>query len=149
MQNNYRIVNLINGLNIVGNVYFDEKDVIISYPLEVAAKPISDEKGNIIGENMVLRPYLVMTDDSDVIIEKISVISSSSLSERLFESYEQMVENVYNKPISFEGNFFKEDNKEDNIEELPEDIQAMNEEELDYLDEQLEKLIGDKKETYH
>ena len=94
---------------------------------------------------MVLRPYLVMTDDSDVIIEKISVISSSSLSKRLFESYEQMVESVYNKPISFEGNFFKEDNKE----ELPEDIQAMNEEELDYLDEQLEKLIGDKKETYH
>lgn len=145
MQNNYRIVNLINGLNIVGNVYVDEEDIIISYPLEVAAKPISDENGNIIGENMVLRPYLVMTDDCDVAIDKVSVVSTSSLSERLFDSYEQMAENVYKKPISFEGNFYKEKSSE----ELPEDIKAMDEEELDYLDEQLEKLISGKEKTYH
>ncbi len=147
MQNNYRIVNLINGLNIVGDVYFDEKDVIISYPLEVAAKPISDDSGNIIGENMVLRPYLVMTDDCDVIIQEISIVSTCSLSERLWESYEQMVETVYKRTISFEGNFYKE--KEEEEEELPEDIQKMVKEELDYLDEQLDKIINGKGKIYH
>jgi len=147
MSNNYRIINLVNGLNIVGNVHFNKEDVVVSYPLEVATKPIADEAGNLVGENMVLRPYLVLTDDREVFIKEISVISTSRLSQNLWESYESMVETVYNKPVTFDGNFYK--NSVADIDDLPEDIQDMDKEQLDYLEEQLDKIIDGKGKTYH
>ena len=145
MSHNYKIVNLINGLNIVGDLEYTAEEVVVKYPLEIAAKPINNEAGVLIGEHMVLRPYLVMTDDVEVNIHQISVVAISSLSERLWGSYEDMVENVYLKEISFDGNFIKED-----ANELPEDITNMDDEELDYLQEQLDLIAnGNKDKTYH
>lgn len=146
METNYKIVNLINGLNIVGDVEYTPEEIIVKFPLEVTAKPIMNDDGNLVGEHMVLRPYLVMTDDREVFIDQFSVVSSSSLSERLYSSYEEMVNNVYNKTISLDGNFLQ---KDDDADELPEEIQEMSKEELDYLEEQLDLIASGKDKTFH
>tara|TARA_Y100000385_G_C12851333_1_gene533229 strand:+ start:327 stop:767 length:441 start_codon:yes stop_codon:yes gene_type:complete len=146
LETNYKIVNLINGLNIVGDVEYTPEEIIIKFPLEVTAKPIMNDDGNLVGEHMVLRPYLVMTDDREVLIDQFSVISSCSLSERLYKSYEEMVSNVYDKTISLDGNFYKKDGVAD---ELPEEIQEMSKEELEYLEEQLDLIASVKDKTLH
>lgn len=146
METNYKILNLINGLNIVGDVEYTPEEVIVKFPLEVTAKPIMNDDGNLVGEHMVLRPYLVMTDDREICIDQFSVVSSCALSQRLYKSYEEMVSNVYNKQISLDGNFYK---KEEFAEELPEEIKEMTKEELDYLEEQLDLIASGKDKTFH
>ena len=146
METNYKILNLINGLNIVGDVEYTAEEVVVKFPLEVTAKPIMNDDGNLVGEHMVLRPYLVMTDDRQVCIDQFSVVSSCTLSQRLYKSYEEMVSNVYNKEITLDGNFFQ---NEKSADELPQEIQEMTKEELDYLEEQLDLIASGKDKTFH
>ena len=142
METNYHIVQVSNGLSLVGDIEFTVDSIVIKFPLEVTAKPVNDDNGKIIGEHMVLRPYLVMTDDREVVIDQYNVICFNRLSERLYSSYEEMVENVYGKPVSFEGNFLKEDPKAKELEDLDLD-------ELEYLTEQLDLLIDGKDKIVH
>jgi hypothetical protein len=142
MEANYNIVHLANGVNLVGDLEYTPDSVVIKFPLEVTAKPVTDDDGKIVGEHMVLRPFLVMTDDREVVIDQFNVICLNRLSERLYSSYEEMVENVYGKPVSFEGNFLKEDPKAKEIEEL-------DDRELDYLQEQLDLIIDGKDKILH
>lgn len=146
METNYKILNLINGLNIVGDVEYTAEEVVVKFPLEVTAKPIMNDDGNLVGEHMVLRPYLVMTDDREICIDQFSVVSSCTLSQRLYRSYEEMVSNVYNKEITLDGNFFQ---NEKTADELPQEIQEMTKEELDYLEEQLDLIASGKDKTFH
>ena len=142
MEINYNIVQLVNGLSLVGDIEFTPDSIVIKFPLEITAKPVTDDNGKIIGEHMVLRPFLVMTDDREVVIDQFNVICMNRLSERLYSSYEEMVENVYGKPVSFEGNFLKEDPKAKELEDLDFD-------ELEYLTEQLDLLIDSKDKIVH
>lgn len=142
MQANYHIINLVNGLNLVGDIEHTPDDIIVKFPLEISAKPVTDKAGKIIGEHMVLRPFLVMTDDREIIIDRFNIMCMMTLSERLFGSYEEMVENVYGNSISFEGDFLKDDPKAKELENLDFD-------ELEYLTEQLDLLIDGKDKTVH
>ena len=142
METNYHIVQLANGLALVGDLEYTPDSIVIKFPLEVTAKPVTDDNGKIIGEHMVLRPFLVMTDDREVVVDQFNVICMNRLSERLYSSYEEMVENVYGKPVSFEGNFLKEDPKAKELEDLDYD-------ELEYLTEQLDLLIEGKDKIVH
>jgi hypothetical protein len=139
---NYNIVQLVNGLSLVGDIEFTPDSIVIKFPLEITAKPVTDNDGKIIGEHMVLRPYLVMTDDREVVIDQFNVICFNRLSQRLHSSYEEMVENVYGKSVSFEGNFLKDDPKAKELEDLDFD-------ELEYLTEQLDLLIDGKDKIVH
>ena len=142
MEINYNIVQLVNGLSLVGDIEFTSDSIVIKFPLEITAKPVTDNDGKIIGEHMVLRPYLVMTDDREVVIDQFNVICFNRLSQRLYSSYEEMVENVYGKPVSFEGNFLKDDPEAKKLEDLEFD-------ELEYLTEQLDLLIDGKDKIVH
>lgn len=142
MEINYNIVQLVNGLSLVGDIEFTPDSIVIKFPLEITAKPVTDNDGKIIGEHMVLRPYLVMTDDREVVIDQFNVICFNRLSQRLHSSYEEMVENVYGKSVSFEGNFLKDDPKAKELEDLDFD-------ELEYLTEQLDLLIDGKDKIVH
>jgi len=139
---NYNIVQLVNGISLVGDIEFTPDSIVIKFPLEVTAKPVANDNGKIIGEHMVLRPYLVMTDDREVVIDQFNIICFNRLSERLYSSYEEMVENVYGKPVSFEGDFFKDDPEAKELEDLDSD-------ELEYLTEQLDLLIDGKDKIVH
>ena len=142
MEINYNIVQLVNGLSLVGDIEFTSDSIVIKFPLEITAKPVTDNDGKIIGEHMVLRPYLVMTDDREVVIDQFNVICFNRLSQRLHSSYEEMVENVYGKSVSFEGNFLKDDPEAKKLEDLDFD-------ELEYLTEQLDLLIDGKDKIVH
>lgn len=142
MEINYNIVHLANGVNLVGDLEYTPDSVVLKFPLEITAKPVTDDTGKIVGEHMVLRPFLVMTDDREVVIDQFNVICFNRLSERLYSSYEEMVENVYGKPVSFEGNFLKDDPKAKELENLDSD-------ELEYLTEQLDLLIDGKDKIVH
>ena len=142
MEINYNIVHLANGINLVGDLEYTPDSIVLKFPLEITAKPVTDDNGKIIGEHMVLRPFLVMTDDREVVIDQFNVICMNRLSERLYSSYEEMVENVYGKPVSFEGNFLKDDPEAKELEDLDSD-------ELEYLTEQLDLLIDGKDKIVH
>jgi len=125
-------------MSLVGDLEYTAEGIVLKFPLEVTAKPVNDDNGKIIGEHMVLRPFLVMTDDREVVIDMFNVVCLNSLSVRLHSSYEEMVENVYGKPVAFEGNFLKDDAELKELEDLDSD-------ELDYMQEQLELLLGNNK----
>ena len=144
METNYHVVQLSNRLSLVGDLEYTPEGICIKFPLEVTAKPVNDDAGKIIGEHMVLRPFLVMTDDREVAIDMFNVVCMNRLSQRLFSSYEEMVENVYGKPVSFDGDFFKEE-KDPEAKE----IDDLSVEEAEYLQEQLHQLIGDDDKIVH
>ena len=138
METNYYIVQLSNRMSLVGDLEYTAEGIVLKFPLEVTAKPVNDDNGKIIGEHMVLRPFLVMTDDREVVIDMFNVVCLNSLSVRLHSSYEEMVENVYGKPVSFDGNFLKDDAE-------PKELEDLDSDELDYMQEQLELLLGNNK----
>ena len=142
MEINYHIVHLANSVSLVGDLEYTPDSVVLKFPLEITAKPVTDNNGKIVGEHMVLRPFLVMTDDREVVIDQFNVICMNRLSERLYSSYEEMVENVYGKPVSFEGNFLQDDPRAKKLEDLDFD-------ELEYLTEQLDLLIDSKDKIVH
>ena len=144
METNYHVVQLSNRLSLVGDLEYTPEGICIKFPLEVTAKPVNDDTGKIIGEHMVLRPFLVMTDDREVAIDMFNVVCMNRLSQRLFSSYEEMVENVYGKPVSFDGDFFKEE-KDPEAKE----IDDLSVEEAEYLQEQLQQLISDDDKIVH
>jgi len=138
VETNYYIVQLSNRMSLVGDLEYTAEGIVLKFPLEVTAKPVNDDNGKIIGEHMVLRPFLVMTDDREVVIDMFNVVCLNSLSVRLHSSYEEMVENVYGKPVAFEGNFLKDDAE-------PKELEDLDSDELDYMQEQLELLLGNNK----
>ena len=142
MEINYNIVQLVNGISLVGDIEFTPDSIVIKFPLEITAKPVADDAGKIIGEHMVLRPYLVMTDDREVVIDQFNIICFNRLSERLHSSYEEMVENVYGKTVSFEGDFLKE-------EPEPKEVEELSKEDAEYLYDQLQTLIDGKDKIVH
>lgn len=139
MQNNYQVIKLINGTLLVGNALFSPEDVLIQYPLEVYTKPVQDHDGKVIGEHMVLRPYMIMTRDTEIVLDSYNVLFSANLDDRLYNSYEEMVETVYKKKVYFEGNFYKEEKEEES---------EYTQEEAEYLKEVLNNFL-DKDKTYH
>ena len=143
--NNYHIVQLTSRISLVGDLEHTSDGVVIKFPLEVTAKPVINDDGKIIGEHMVLRPYLVMTDDREVVIDLFNIICMNRLSQRLHSSYEEMVENVYGKPTSFEGDFLKEE-KQSSSE--PKELEDLDRDEIEYMQEQLDLLMG-KDKTLH
>lgn len=144
MEANYYIVQLSNKMSLVGDLEYTAEGICIKFPLEVTAKPVNDDAGKIIGEHMVLRPFLVMTDDREVVVDLFNVVCMNRLSQRLFSSYEEMVEHVYGKPVSFDGNFYKEE-KDPEAKE----VEELSVEEAEYLQEQLQQLIGDDDKVVH
>lgn len=136
METNYHIVQLSNKTSLVGDLEYTAEGICIKFPLEVTAKPVNDDAGKIIGEHMVLRPFLVMTDDREVVVDLFNVVCMNRLSQRLFSSYEEMVENVYGKDVSFDGNFYKEE-KDPGAKE----IEDLSKEEADQLLDQVNNMI--------
>jgi hypothetical protein len=144
VETNYHVVRLSNNLNLVGDVEYTAEGICIKFPLEVTAKPINDDTGKIIGEHMVLRPFLVMTDDREVVVDLFNVVCMNSLSQRLSPSYEEMVENVYGKVVAFDGDFYKEE-KDSEAKE----VKDLSVEEAEYLQEQLQQFISDDDKVIH
>ena len=133
MDNNYQVIRLINGTTIVGDIITSSDEFIIQYPLEVHFKPVMNSEGKLTGEQMTLRPYLILTRETEICIDPYNVMTCNPLDERLNLSYEEMVSTAYKKNINFEGNFYKENLNVKSSDDLSEN-------ELDYLKDLLDKL---------
>jgi|SRR5210317_1913664 len=138
MQNNYKVIKLTNNITVVGETEFTPEDVLIANPLEVYSKPMHDSQGKLIGEQMVLRPLLVMTQNTDIVIDTYNILYTTDLDERLVTTYEEMVNTVYNKGMSYDGNAYVS-NKE------PE----YTKEEAEYMKEVLDEMLLKKDKIIH
>lgn len=137
MSSSYQILNLVNGLTLVGDVEWSTESAIIHYPLEVTANSITNEEGKIVGEHMVLKPYLVMSEETDVSIDQLHILTSCTLAKRLTSSYEDMVNSVYFSDKEFSGEFLQNEN----VEEIDDDISNMSVEDRTKLKEQVDNLL--------
>lgn len=100
-----RIIKLINNTTLVG-IYEQNEDMIkVTYPFEIIVQTYPNEHGLPIGETNLIRPYMTMTDDREVNFESINVMTTYSLSEKFYRSFQNMVDNCYNKETSFSGDF--------------------------------------------
>lgn len=130
MENNYQVIRLTNNTIIVGQAEFTPEDVIVANPLEVYSKPIQDKEGKVIGEHMVLRPLLIMTEERDIVLDTYNVLYANKLEPRLVTSYEEMVKTVYSKDVAYDGSAYVE--KEEQY----------TKEEAEYMKEALDKFLG-------
>lgn len=138
MQNNYLVLNLTNGLTLVGDVEWSATTAYVSFPLEVSANPITNDDGKIIGEHMLLKPYLVMTDELSVAIDEYNIITTYPLANRLVESYENMVDNVYGSNVQYDGSFI---NKDQDTDEIIDEIKEMTPEQAKETKDRVDQLL--------
>ena len=132
MQNNYKVIRLTNNTTVVGDTEFTPNDALIVNPLEIYSKPIHNEQGKIIGEQMILRPLLVMTKDQDIVIDTYNILFTSDLDERLIPTYEEMVKTVYKSGMTYDGNAYVNEKEPE-----PE----YTKEEAEYMSEVLDRLL--------
>mgnify|MGYP003338265074 CR=1 FL=1 len=145
------VVKLINGTTIIGVVETNADGYTIRYPLELVSTPITKQDVRApLGEHMSIRPYLVMTDDDFVIIDRLNVISMSPLSQKFSHSYDVLVDHVYNEERFYDGDFLT--GPSEDLERLQgnagKELHQLTDEEREYLDSMIEKLIHGNK-TIH
>ena len=136
METNYHILHLVNGQTLVGDLEYTVESAMLKFPLEVSSKTITDDGGKVLGEHMVLRPFLIMTDDRELMIDQFNILCCVTLSQRLYKSYEDMVEHVYGKQVSFDGDFYSGEKEKEN-----KDIEDLNQEEAKRLQDQVNDII--------
>ena len=100
-----RVIKLINNTTLVGIFEQNDDIVKITYPFEIIVQTLPSETGMPIGETNLIRPYMTMTDDREVNFESINVMTTYSLSEKFYRSFQSMVDNCYKKETSFSGDF--------------------------------------------
>lgn len=132
MQNNYKVIRLTNNTTVVGDTEFTPEDALIANPLEIYSKPIHNEQGKVVGEQMILRPLLIMTQDQDIVIDTYNILFTSDLDERLIPTYEEMVRTVYKSGMTYDGNAYVSKKEPE-----PE----YTKEEAEYMSEVLDRLL--------
>lgn len=133
-MNNYSVVRLVNGTVLVGDAVVAPEDVLLTFPLEIHCKPVTDDTGKLIGEQILLRPCLVMTQETDVVIDTYNVLYINRMDNRLVDTYEDMVKSVYKHTMNYSVVTAKE--KEENV------VEDMSEEEREYLKEYLNNMLN-------
>ena len=137
MQNNYKVIRLTNNTTVVGDTEFTTNDVLIANPLEIYSKPMHDATGKIIGEQMVLRPLLIMTQDQDIVIDTYNILYTTDLDKRLVATYEEMVNTVYKSGMAYDSSAYTCNAYVSNKEPEPE----YTKEEAEYMKEVLNKVL--------
>ena len=101
------ILKLMDGTTIVGRLTQDGDLVEIEHPIELVSNitPV----GNILGEQVSLRPYVAIAQEHIFTIERYNVINISTLQENFVDGYERMVENIYFREQQWEGDLMSED----------------------------------------
>lgn len=112
-MSNIKIVKLINNTTLIGIVEESEENILISYPMEITSQPVPNSQG--LGEVNMIRPYMTMTDEREIIIDKLNVVTYYLLSEHFFKSYNSLVEQCYFSETDYSGSFI-DDTEEENEE---------------------------------
>lgn len=135
MDSEYQVLKLVNGITLVGNVSAGEYEIIVREPLELLTKPIMKED-ICIGERVVLRSFLVMTDDTFIVLDRCNILTSNRLSEKLIPAYLDMVKRVYTNETEYDGSFL------DGVDEpLSDALKGMSDDEKTYVNSMLDNII--------
>ena len=135
MDSEYQVLKLVNGITLVGNVSAGEYEIIVREPLELLTKPIMKED-ICIGERVVLRSFLVMTDDTFIVLDRVNILTSNRLSEKLIPAYLDMVKRVYTNETEYDGSFL------DGVDEpLSDALKGMSDDEKTYVNSMLDNII--------
>ena len=99
------IIKLRDGSTLVGKITEGEKTIEIEHPIELVpglALPI----GNIIGEQIHLKPWIAIAEDDIFTIERKDIITRARLNTRFIPGYKQMVHQIYHSAQRWGGDLF-------------------------------------------
>lgn len=129
------VLKLINNTTLIGEIEYTPAEVVIRYPLEVHTQPLD---GQAQGEMNHIRPYLTMTDVTQIEIDQFNILTTYPLSDRFVPSYLALVEQCYGDGVKYDGSFLDDDADWD-------DEGEWGEEELEGLTDEL----ADSKQSVH
>lgn len=93
MSNEIQILKLMDGSTIVGKVTVSGEIVEVEHPIELVSS-IIPMQGNF-GETMNLRPWVAISEETTFTIDRINVITMSTLQKEFATGYEKMVDQIY------------------------------------------------------
>ena len=117
------ILKVMDGSTIVGRVIEGDGCVEIEHPIELVNTAKSDVLQELIGEQISLRPWMAIAEESVFIVERLNVITMGKLSKDFTAGYERMVEAIYYQENRWSGGLYRADTED--MEQLT------NEEEFD------------------
>jgi len=144
METNYLVIHLANGLCLVGDVSYAPNEFIIRNPLQLVSREARDSSGKIIGESINFKPYITMSDEKKITIERQHIITSVSLGEGFIKNYEVVVRQVFKE----EEMDIMDDVSDEELAAIEREVEEMDKEQLEYYERLLSEILGDNK-TLH
>ena len=122
MSKEISIVKLMDGSTVVGRIEYGTDCIEIEHPIELVSNvtPV----GAHIGEQISLRPWMAISDETIFVVERIQIITIGILAKDFEIGYEKMVDNIYNQPTNWSGDLYR---MEDQIEESELDVDTLTE----------------------
>ena len=122
MSKEISIVKLMDGSTVVGRIAYGTDCIEIEHPIELVSNvtPV----GAHIGEQISLRPWMAISDETVFVVERMQIITIGLLGQDFEGGYERMVETIYKQPTNWSGDLYKAD-EETNMDDL--DIDTLTE----------------------
>ena len=118
------IIKLMDGSTIVGKVTMSNDIVEIEHPIELVSNVMTSSLG--LGEQINLRPWVAISEETTFTIERYNVITIATLQENFKEGYNRMVETIYLNPPDWSGPMTEDELKSsEDLDTLAELAEAM------------------------
>ena len=132
MSKEISIIKLMDGSTVVGKVEYGTDCIEIEHPIELVSNPMN--LGPQLGEQISLRPWMSISNETIFVVERIQIITIGSLGKDFESGYTRMVDAIYNQPAEWSGDLYRTGETE-NIDNLDIDILT------DYADAIMKKKI--------
>ena len=124
MSEQISILKLKDGSTIVGKVQSTGDIVEIEHPIELVSNILPVQ--GVLGEQINLRPWVAISEETTFTIERYNVITIATLQENFREGYGRMVETIYLNPPDWDGPMTEEElQSSEDLDTLAELAEAM------------------------
>tara|TARA_B100000427_G_C15089077_1_gene412022 strand:+ start:134 stop:526 length:393 start_codon:yes stop_codon:yes gene_type:complete len=124
MSEQISILKLKDGSTIVGKINTSGDIVEIEHPIELVSNVMTSSLG--LGEQINLRPWVAISEETTFTIERYNVITIATLQENFKEGYNRMVETIYLNPPDWSGPMTEDELKSsEDLDTLAELAEAM------------------------
>ncbi len=124
MSEQISILKLKDGSTIVGKINTSGDIVEIEHPIELVSNVMTSSLG--LGEQINLRPWVAISEETTFTIERYNVITIATLQENFKEGYNRMVETIYLNPPDWNGPMTEDELKSsEDLDTLAELAEAM------------------------
>ena len=115
------IIKLMDGSTVVGNLYYGDDSVEIEHPIELVSTIRPNE--GFMGEQVSLRPWIAIAQESVFIVERLNIITIGLLDENFVAGYERRVEAIYKEDRRWEGDLYRADREDFSLDSMDEETQ--------------------------